>query len=542
MDPAAIERMLEEADKNDVVTLNVVTVKHMLASLERKINRNLELRMKFPGEPAKFVESELDLDEELKKLHVLATAPELYPELVKHDSIVSLLQLLAHENSDISLGVLNLLLELTEIDTVAETSGTLALVNGLEAQSAFELLVDNLRRLDESVEEEAEGVHTTLHIFENLIEAKPSLSRRLCEKTNILTFFLNRLSNKSFDANKLYCSEMLSIVLQSDTATQKQLGELNVNGVRGVERMLQVVSQFRKREPSGEEERECVENCFDSLCSLLMVPFNQDQFRECEGFELMVRMVREQGFAKHCAVKVVDYAVSKAPKNCVALVAADGLKVLFPVFMGKGYSKTKKSLGFDAAVSEEEHSIAAISWLFRLLPEGVDRLRLYRKFSEEGSDKTERLVDLHLLYLAKTLSSRERHAASAGGGGSLFDGEEEQEEQEYLQLLSRGLFTLQLIDNAIACLACDRTMRPKLVAKLYEKGSSVLRVAAVLQEQADHVGDDAESGVSSSASERAYLTSRVQQLADIAEELEGAHIGARPGIAVAAAATGASVE
>jgi hypothetical protein len=65
--------------------------------------------------------------------------------------------------------------------------------------------VDNLKRLDESQEEEAQGVHHTLNIFENLIEAKPALARRLCEKTNILTFFLNRLSNKAFDANKLYC-------------------------------------------------------------------------------------------------------------------------------------------------------------------------------------------------------------------------------------------------------------------------------------------------------------------------------------------------
>jgi hypothetical protein len=37
-----------------IPTLDVLTVKQMLTSLERKINRNLELRMKFPGEPAKY--------------------------------------------------------------------------------------------------------------------------------------------------------------------------------------------------------------------------------------------------------------------------------------------------------------------------------------------------------------------------------------------------------------------------------------------------------------------------------------------------------
>jgi hypothetical protein len=66
-----------------------------------------------------------------------------------------------------------------------------------------------------------------------------------------------------------------------------------------------------------------------------MVPENQQQFRECEGFELMIRIVREKQFSKHCAVKVLDYAVMKHTENCVALVAAEGLKVLFPSFMGK---------------------------------------------------------------------------------------------------------------------------------------------------------------------------------------------------------------
>jgi Catenin-beta-like, Arm-motif containing nuclear len=79
----------------------------------------------------RFVESEVDLDEEIKRLHVLATAPELYPELIRHNSLVSLLQLIAHENSDISVSVLALFRELTEIDTLAETEGALALVSGM---------------------------------------------------------------------------------------------------------------------------------------------------------------------------------------------------------------------------------------------------------------------------------------------------------------------------------------------------------------------------------------------------------------------------
>ncbi len=49
----------------------------------------------------------------------------------------------------------------------------------------------------------------------------------------------------------------------------------------------------------------------------------------------MVRIMREKMFAKHCAVKVVELAVARSPASCAAFVEADGLKTLFPFFMGK---------------------------------------------------------------------------------------------------------------------------------------------------------------------------------------------------------------
>jgi beta-catenin-like protein 1 len=47
---------------------------------------------------ARFVDSELDLDEELKKMHAVAASPELYPVVVKLGSLASITQLLLHEN------------------------------------------------------------------------------------------------------------------------------------------------------------------------------------------------------------------------------------------------------------------------------------------------------------------------------------------------------------------------------------------------------------------------------------------------------------
>ena len=41
------------------------------------------MRVKFPDLPEKFMESELELNEELQTLHVIATTPEFYPILIE---------------------------------------------------------------------------------------------------------------------------------------------------------------------------------------------------------------------------------------------------------------------------------------------------------------------------------------------------------------------------------------------------------------------------------------------------------------------------
>lgn len=45
-------------------------------------NTNLEARMKYADQPDRFMDSEADLDEAVKALMVVASAPDLYPELV----------------------------------------------------------------------------------------------------------------------------------------------------------------------------------------------------------------------------------------------------------------------------------------------------------------------------------------------------------------------------------------------------------------------------------------------------------------------------
>ena len=87
-----IDKIVNEAEAVEVMDL--AALKRTMASLERKMQKNQELRIKHSGDPQKFMESEVELFEEVNKLQVLATAPELYGELVRLNGVGKFLSLI----------------------------------------------------------------------------------------------------------------------------------------------------------------------------------------------------------------------------------------------------------------------------------------------------------------------------------------------------------------------------------------------------------------------------------------------------------------
>lgn len=269
------------------------------------------------------MESEVELHTTLTELRALATVPDLYPRLVELGSVPSLLELLAHENTDIAIAVVNLLQELTDPDTLNESQeGSESLVDALMAGQACALLVQNLDRLDETVTEEAEGIHNTLckwlplrwvfrwtlfsaAIFENITEVRAEVCSDAASQ-GMLSWILKRLRAKMpFHANKLYASEMLSILLQSNNTNRQLLGELD-----GIDILLQQLAvcflsfanltlfvntflqYYKRHDPASSEELEMMENLFNCLCSSLMLTVNRDKFLKGEGLQLMNLMLR----------------------------------------------------------------------------------------------------------------------------------------------------------------------------------------------------------------------------------------------------------
>ena len=82
---------------------------------------NLEMRMKYADQPEKFMESEVDLDEEVQRLLAVAASPELYPDFVRTGVVEHLMALLSHENTDIAADVLELFNQLTDADVIEDS-------------------------------------------------------------------------------------------------------------------------------------------------------------------------------------------------------------------------------------------------------------------------------------------------------------------------------------------------------------------------------------------------------------------------------------
>jgi beta-catenin-like protein 1 len=228
------------------------SLQQLLVSFEKKINKNQKMRMKHADEPLKFMESELELHAELKELYAVAASPELYPVIVEAGSVASILGMITHENTDISIEAVGLIQEMTDVDAIQEEESAMAFIDALLKNQGLELIVQNLSRLDEANDEDAQGVYNSMAIIENLIELKPEVATLICEKTHILKFLLLRLKVKKFDANKLYCSEILSILLQSGEENQKRV--CNLQGMDGMEALLQTIAQYRKKDPASLDE------------------------------------------------------------------------------------------------------------------------------------------------------------------------------------------------------------------------------------------------------------------------------------------------
>ncbi|CAK7208791.1 hypothetical protein SBRCBS47491_000217 [Sporothrix bragantina] len=511
-------------------------------NLEKRINRNAELRARYESEPTKFIASEADLDADIKALSILGEHPELYPEFARLGSVTSLVSLLAHDNTDIAISAIEILGELTDEDVDATDEQWIALVDALLEADLVGLLVSNLARLNEDPAKDPDGVDRTgvynaLGIVENLCSLRATRATdALGSHAPLLQWLLQRIQKKEKEEvvsqNKQYAAEILVALVYRSPANRERLIDLDA-----VDILLQLVAAYRRRDPErGGNEEEYMADLFEALTYLVsdasenpdtatsaLPEFSKGKtkFIEAEGVELCLLMLKEGNKSRTPALKLLDHATSGifAGDVCRRLVEAGGLKPTFTMFMKGGgdddaagsKKKHKKSKGKGGADGQglhagptAEHLLAIFYTMLRLLPaDSPERIRLLAKFVEKDYEKVDQLMALRSEY-AMRIAAVDR-ALAVPGREPTYTVEPDMTEEERQDLadterlslrLDAGLYTLQTLDIILAWLIVEDGGAQKKIRSLLladdaamsnggEDAFAVLRVS--LQERRDEL-------------------------------------------------------
>lgn len=477
----ALDYINETGDDLPEEKIDASWLKKTALKFEQRINKNATQRAKYEDDPAKFIQSEADLDADIKALSILGEHPELYPDLSRLGTVGSLVGLLAHENTDIAIGAIEIIGELTDEDVAAEEEQWDALVDALLEADLVGLLVSNLRRLNEDSEDEADrnGVYHALNVVENLC-SKVATAEKIAKDEGLLKWLLARIQKKErpITQNKQYAAEILAILVQTSSANRRKLADKDA-----VDTMLQLLAAYRKLDPEKGQEEEYMENLFEALTCIVNEPEGKTKFIEAEGIELCLIMLKEGKRSKPAALRVLDHAAggSSGTEVCQKLVEAGGLKTMFTTFMKKSRDNNKATV---------EHLVGIFSWMLRLLPaNSSERIRLLVKFVEKDFEKTEKLVKLRRDFSAR-LRLVDDTMRKEQKGRAADEQDTDAEEERFFRRLDAGLFLLQSIDLVLAWLiAEDDGAREKIKALLADRDETFEVIKASLQERQDAIDD-----------------------------------------------------
>ncbi|CAB52570.1 Catenin-beta-like protein [Schizosaccharomyces pombe] len=441
----------EQEAQEEPASLTPTELKRMVVRLEKTINNNQELRIKYSTSPQRFIESEADLDLEIRSFNVLSEYPILIPIFLKLDCVSTFLELMNHENADITITVLELLIELTDEDVDPDALNSL--FTSLIDSGLLPLLSNTIKRFDESNEEDRHGVYCVLSLMENLLSVDNSICSIIVENTTLVEWLLSRSSvdETSISTNLQYAVEILAIIL----ANSKE-AKLKVCNLNGIDLLLRRISPYRLRDPTQGSEEEMMENVFDCLCSLVQETKGKSLFLKEEGIELCILNMKHKGKSRYSTIKVLDYLLfgPLSTPYCIRFVEAGGLKYIFAAFMKISAADTL------------EHILAILASLFRSLPaDTVERVRFLRKFIENDFEKMKRLFKIYdrLRIQLKGIDQSRKLDFSPDS--------EEKSTKWFLQQIDHGLFPFQSTVLILSWLCVENTVTLKKIKMLFSEAS-----------------------------------------------------------------------
>jgi len=445
------------------------------------------------------METETLIDDLLQWFLALATADEdvlqgLAEEKGSSDMFkffTVLIPLLEHPNTDIGNDVVAILHELFYDDEAYNSSLVFCLsriaIHCLQESNMLALFyvhLNNLKALDKRADaDDYQATYQIMQIVESLLEMNNFLGDATftvvlyskLEKSLLLAFFAvfmgqepKLVAEKSLAAfvppadyaNRLFATEVTATLFQftamAVSSEDKQVASAAVSlwkhateSVSIVESVLVALSPYHNRDPTDSDEQEYLFNLFDILGALLL---NYSLARQsfisetCQGFELMLLMLKELNVARIRAIQLVDYALAAGEESVASkFMKVGGIKLLAPILMGKGSAKLLKSYPklLKSPDQDETHACAILASLFKFIPkDSPDLFRLLAKFAENDGEKFKRLVELHGKYEEKVSLFDKAHG----------DNVDATDTEWILDRMNAGLFTLQAIDTCLIML------------------------------------------------------------------------------------------
>lgn len=167
------------------------------------------------------------------------------------------------------------------------------------------------------------------------------MAQLISDRTAIIPWLLSRIQKppKLIDQNTQSAAEVLAILAQSSAASRRRLIDLD-----GIDLLMQLLNRYSKRDPvKGSEEEEYAENLFNCLTCCVDddgqfgVSQGDARFRQGEGIELCIIMLREGKWSRPRALRLLDRVLAgpDAIGCCEHLVNIGGLKTIFGLFLKK---------------------------------------------------------------------------------------------------------------------------------------------------------------------------------------------------------------
>ena len=220
----SVEAAIKQSDALEIKKMDASKLSICLTDLSRKMAVNINLREKYTFEQDKFLESEIELFDELRILQQINAYPDLLPSFIGSQGLQILVDLLNHPNCDIIYKVVELLSEMTEGDYLAESEKPEIFLELILQVNLLEMVAGLLRKVKEDDSKEYEQFCTDcLSIFENIIEIFPKAHNQISKIESLSLYLIDKLSEYSNDFNTHFCSELLYSLVQECDAFRFKL-------------------------------------------------------------------------------------------------------------------------------------------------------------------------------------------------------------------------------------------------------------------------------------------------------------------------------